>query len=639
MCLALLKREPRSAGVLTLLGGICGALGERPEAIDHLRRALAIEPRNPGILYNLGNILRESGRVVEAIEVYRCALNERPAFVEAWMNLALAYGDCGRIDDAIGANSHVLGLLPRDPRAYYNHGNLQYAAGRFGEAVASFQSATILSPSDPVIAFNLGNAQLAAANLVDAIGSFERTLRLKPNFVAALINLGRAYTIVGRSADALATYRRALDFEPDNPVVLMNLGNALRHTGMLDEAITAYRQSLALDSGFGDAHYNLAIALQECGLDTEARTHYERSLALAPARYAGAEVNLGIIFANQGSIEAAAECYERALAIDPGDAECRLNRALLRLSEGNFQEGWRDFEARLELGPRAGLAAAPLERRWRGQVPTTELLVVAEQGLGDTIQFARYGALLRDRGIRAILQCDAGMTALLRTGNLFDRVVPHTEAGLIATREWCPLLSLPLIFGTVVSTIPSMAAYLQADAELVDVWSRRLGAREVALRVGIAWQGNPAAERRGLRGRSFPLHCAGPLIELPDIQVIVLQKGQALGQLQALNARDRVVCFGDSLDDGPDAFLETAALMLNLDLVVTSDTAIAHLAGALGVPVWVALHNAADWRWLRGRSDTPWYPSMRLFRQGSPGDWNTVFTDMANQLVRLRSNR
>jgi tetratricopeptide (TPR) repeat protein len=633
-CRGFAAREPRSVPALVLLGILCAMRGAWPEAIDLLRRASALQPRDPGILANLGKALRDSGQPAAAIDTYRRLLSLDPQFADGWMNLALAYADCRLFSDALAANARLIALRPRDGLAHYNQGNFAAALERHAEAVSSYATAATLRPADPNILYNLGNSHTALQDWPKAIVSYGRALAAKPNFASALINLGIAQVATGALPQALDSYRAALVLAPDNVKLLTNLGNALQSSGLIHDSVMYYRRALTLDPASADTHYNLGIALQELGRETEAAAHYERAIAIAPGRNPGAYRNWGVILTREGSLAEAADCYERALAIEPNDAELRMNDALLRLSRGDFARGWPGFEARIEVDPRSHLASAAPELRWDGQLATAkELHVITEHGFGDTIQFSRYGLLLKERGIRATLQCDAALVRLLREGDIFERVVPHAEGEALSKLPWSPLLSLPLAFGTTLSSIPAYPAYLRAEPQLAELWRQRLGARD-GLRVGLAWQGNPNAEKGGLRGRSFPLSCAVPLAQRRDLRLIVLQKGAALEQVETFSARDRIVDLGRELDDGPDAFIDTAALMMNLDLVITSDTSIAHLAGALGVPVWVALNAAADWRFLRDRPDSPWYPSMRLFRQRIFGDWEPVFAAMAAELQR-----
>jgi hypothetical protein len=309
-----------------------------------------------------------------------------------------------------------------------------------------------------------------------------------------------------------------------------------------------------------------------------------------------------------------------------------LNRAIAALLTGDFATGWPDYEYRLDEkngAKRKFIAHRPV---WGGEcIERKRLIVYEEQGLGDIIQFSRYLNRLSEMGADVTFLVRPSVHRLLRPFTTAVRLVEKQPPGERFDVQ-CALLSLPGAFRTTVNTIPSDVPYLTAEEALVAKWRQQIGMQ--GLKIGIAWQGNPAG--RIDRGRSIPLRCFRPLLETPNVRLISLQKTHGLEQLADLPAGMRVESLGEEFDSGPDAFIDTAAVMASLDLIVTSDTSVAHLAGALGRPVWVGLKWAPEWRWLLDRSDSPWYPTMKLFRQPKREDWDSVFSDMTSDLAQFR---
>jgi hypothetical protein len=330
-------------------------------------------------------------------------------------------------------------------------------------------------------------------------------------------------------------------------------------------------------------------------------------------------------------LDEADAAFRRALELAPGDADANYNRALLDLLRGNFQAGWPGLEWRWGL---KGFSRPNFDApRWEGQpLAGRTILLVGEQGLGDVIQMIRFANTLKQSGATVLVECKPALHALLRTAPGIDRFVNPLEGRREAFDYYIPLLSLPGALGATLETIGAEVPYLFAEPGRIEYWRRELS-RWSAFKVGIAWQGRPTYVLDAFR--SIPLVEFAPLAECPGVQLFGLQKGHGREQLDTLEGKLPIVDLGASLDLGTDAFVDTAAAMRNLDLVITSDTSVAHLAGALGVAVWVALPHVPDWRWLLERQDSPWYPTMRLFRQAQAGDWADVFARMAGQLRSL----
>jgi hypothetical protein len=432
---------------------------------------------------------------------------------------------------------------------------------------------------------------------------------------------------------AIDCYENAVRVNPSMAVAQIRLGAALQTQKNLDAALARYRIAIQLQPDFGEAYFNLGTALAELGRIDEAVEQYELATQHTPD-FISAHINLGAIYQDRGQEEQALEQIERALAIDPDAVDPHFNRALILLRRGELTTGWIDYQARLRLpGFPVRLREEPL---WDGTaIPGKTLLLHAEQGLGDTLQFIRYLPFAKQRAENVILQVQDVLVPLLKnagTDAIFCEALFGYDDPLPPFDFQIPLMSLPGLAGTTMDNIPSPIPYLSIGEELFDKWRGRLG--DIGgLRVGIVWKGSDT--HTSDRARSIPLSEFAPLASVPGVTLLSLQKRDGLEQLDRIDFQVRRL--GDDWDLAAGPFVDTAAVMKNLDLVITADTAAAHLAGALGVPVWVALGTRADWRWVLEREDTPWYPTMRLFRQTHPGDWTEVFARIAAGLNELQS--
>ncbi|HCA26645.1 MAG TPA: sulfotransferase [Betaproteobacteria bacterium] len=508
--------------------------------------------------------------------------------------------------------------------------------GRLEQAESLYRQVTQADPANADAWHLLGVAAAQRGDHEAAVSLISRAISRRPEAALFHNNLGNALKALARADEAAASYRRAIERQPDFAMAYNNLAKVLREQYRYDEAQQYIQRALALQPDYAEAYNHLGLIAFEQEQIDQAVVSYRQALALQPD-YAEARNNLGAAYAVQGQIDEAIACYRQALTQAPAYAAAHLNLAQALLLQGNFSQGWREYEWRWQ-----GSAALEKDQRhftqpqWRGEsLAGRTLLLHTEQGLGDTLQFIRYAPLAARRGGRMIVECQPPLERLLRSLPEIAQVVPR-GAPLPSFDVHCPLLSLPLIFDTTLDTIPATAPYLQAEAGLSAGWRQRIGASR-RMNVGLVWAGSPRAHDPVShlidRRRSLSLAQFAPLAAVPGVHFYSLQKGTAAQQAAAPPAGMELTDFTADLHD----FSDTAALVSQLDLVISVDTSVVHLAGAMGKPVWLLSRFDGCWRWLQERADSPWYPRLRIFRQPAPRAWAPVLADAAEALHRLAS--
>lgn len=473
-----------------------------------------------------------------------------------------------------------------------------------------------------------GLAHHRAGDLRAAEQIYRQVLGEHPTHAEALHRLGALALQTAHAADAVRLLEQAIAINPSVAEYHNNLGSAYLTVGRNDEARYQFDAAIRLDPAMADGHYNRGLALYALGQLDQAAASYRRSLQLRPAN-PFAHNNLGDLLRELGSPDEALDQLNQAVTLAPQYAKAHYNRSLVWLSQGRLAEGWAEYEWRLQcpdVNPRRFT-----EPQWNGEpLGERRLMVHAEQGLGDTFQFIRYLPLVQERCRHVTVEAPAALVPLLTTSGVKNLVPPGDARPPFDVQS--PLMSLARIFSPTLESIPSSVPYLFADAALSEHWRGELS-KFAGYRVGIFWQGRTSY--REDRYRSVALSQFAPLAQVDGVRLFSLQKGPGSEQISSVQERFHVVDLGSAVDERSGPFMDTAAIMKNLDLIVTTDTASAHLAGALGVPVWCALRSSPDWRWLVEREDSPWYPTMRLFRQTSAGDWPGVFQRMAAALSQL----
>ena len=512
-------------------------------------------------------------------------------------------------------------------QSHFLEGSRLWHDGAREAALSHLMRAVALDPGHADARNNLGNALAALGQNEDAITHYRAAIAVRPEMTEAHYNLANACVIAGHSDEAEVEYRAAVALNPDHAGAHNNLGNLLRARFAFDAAIESYRHALALRPDYFGTQNNIGAALLAQHRPAEALSYFHDSLRTRPD-YAEACNNLGGALLALGRPDEALHWFRRAFARDPGLVQARFGEGLAQLSMGNFADGWPAYEARWLDSRFTDDVPAFADEPWRGEgdIQGKTLFVHAEQGLGDTLQFVRYLPLLRARGAHVVLQAQSPLLPLI--GAVADAAIP-AEAPVPAYDLRCPLLSLPFAFKTELASIPASIPYLYADASHVREWQRVLGAT-TGRRIGVAFSGSADHPDDVLRSISAS-HLLGPLVA-GTVELHVLQNDIRAEDAEYLRTMRNIRVHAAELTD----FARTAALIACMDLVISVDTSIAHLAGACGVPTWILLQFAADFRWLRNRDDSPWYPSVRLFRQRRPGDWDAVINGVVDALEEGR---
>jgi len=633
------------------------AQGRYSESIGYLRRALQLEPGSPRTYNNLGVALARQGQLAEASRVYRQALQLQPRYAEAHHNLGEVLQQQGSFDEARACYEQALYLKPGLAQTHNNlgalltaqedilaacehyrqalrqqpdfplaHFNLAKALEKLGqrtEAVRHYEQALWGQYTDPSAYLQLAGERLRQGNFAESVAACRLALALQADHAEARLQLGRTLLQWGEPAEAAACWEEVLRQCPEDVEALTQRGDALRRLERLAEAEDCYRQVLRQQPSSGALYNHLGITLIEQGRPVDAEACFRDSIR-CQAEHAPAHNNLGVSLEQQGRLPEAIHAYQESIRLDPSHADTRKNLALAWLLCGDFARGWPEYEWRWQTKhfPRRPF----VQPRWDGNaLEGRTILLYAEQGLGDTLQFIRYATLVRQRGGMVLAEVQPALLPLLRSCLGIDQLLP-AGAPLPDFDVQAPLLSLPGLLHTTLDRVPADVPYLSADPALSQRWGQELHAIP-EFKVGIAWQGS--SKYTGDRQRSISLRSFEPLARLSGVRLISLQKGDGRAALAEVAADWGVLDLADRLDESGGAFMDTAAILPHLDLVVTSDTAIAHLAGALAVPTWLALPVARDWRWLLEREDCPWYPTMRLFRQKYWGDWDEVFARIA----------
>ena len=648
----LLEILPDQSAVLHLLGVLLGQTDRLEESLAMLERAVTASPGVAMYRNDLGNALRNAGRLNEAIASFAAAVELDPTSVSATANLGNALGDAGRFDEAVAACRRAVELAPDvaavhsdlgvalaqlhhwdqsiaeheraialDPNTtafWNNYFTALRKAGRVQESEAAAGHAVELDVRSPVALNNLAICRLDAGDTDPAISLLRSAIRIDPDYADAHNNLGNALCAAGQAGAGEVEVREAMKLRPNFADAHTNLSTALREQGRLTDALDAADVAVRLDSKSSTGHTNRGACLADNARFEEAVDAFERAIALDPESVA-AHTNLAAAYAALGMKDRCLAAARRAVEIDPSHAAAHTNLGLMLLTFGEFAQGWAENEWRWAANTKSRRREFP-QPQWDGSpLHGRTILLHAEQGFGDGIQFMRYAPLVAARGGQVILEVAPALARLAKTLAGVDTVIAYGEP-LPAFDVQCPLMSLPLAIGTIPSTVP----YLSATDECKSFWSARLGELK-GFRIGLVWAGR--ATHSNDRNRSMPFERLRPLFAVPGISWVSLQQQPA----SIASSGENILNLGDELHD----FADTAGLLGNLDGLVSVDSAVAHLAGAMAVPTWLMLPRVADWRWMIDRVDSDWYPQHRLVRQRVSGEWVPVVEAICKTLRDL----
>lgn len=580
--------------------------------------------------FELAQQQHQAGRLNEAEQLYRQILSHAPTHAPSLHYLGLLAHQAGHHVAAVDLIRQSLAINPNAAEAHNSLGMALAAADRRHDAVAAFRRAIAINPNLAEFQANLGKGLASIGHYDDAIGAYHNAIALRPETAELFCGLGRALKNGGRIDDAIAAYERAIALRPDYPEALNYLGAARRENGQIDEAIAACQKAVALRPNYAEAHVNLGVALRDKGALTDSIAACRTAVELSPGIPA-ALGNLANALKDSGEIEEAIDFYRQTIALQPDLAEAHNNLAIALLLTRQFQEGWREHEWRWQC------KRFPSPRRffnkpiWDGNsLSGGTILIHSEQGLGDAIQYVRYVPVLSRRGARVIFECQGELTRLMRhvVGMEGIEIVPRQKLDASALPPFdthVPLMSLPFLTG-----IPEPTAelphppYITVSDEMRDAWRRRLEGNS-RLKVGLVWAGSPGHAEDNKR--SIALRAFEPLLR-SNADFYSLQLGEASKQIWNGSG---IINLTSEISD----FLDTAAMISQLDLVICVDTAVTHLAGALNKPTWVMIRSVPDFRWQLDREDSPWYPSVRIFRQKKAGEWAPVIYAVADALGSL----
>lgn len=607
--------------ILFAAASVLSSLGRNAESLAKIDQVLRFLPTNYDVHRTRALLLKKLDRPQEALLAFTHALQIKPDYADAYVARAELLSSLGRHEEAVADFDQAIRIQPQFTQAHFGRGNALRGLNRNEEALIAFDRAIAINPKYAPIHNNRANALVDLERYKEALLSYHLAVQLEPTYAAAYFNLGRAYQTLDSLDIAIENYKKALQLSPDYLQAKVNLGTALNQLRRLDEAKALYDEILKNNPDTPDALNNRGNVYKNMLAFNEALADYDRAIALRPD-YAEAINNRGNVLYELKRFDEAFASFDRCLSLAPDFADAHWNKAIINLLLGNYEEGWKLYEWRW-------LSTLKKERRtfgkplWLGQesIEGKAILIHSEQGLGDTIQFCRYLPMMSAYGAKVYFECRKPLVSLLATLKGEFTVIPQ-DSELPDFDVQCPLMSLPHVFGTTLDTVPAPVPYLSSLPDKRAFWRGKLDActkHPQAKNIGLVWAGRP--QYKNDHKRSLAFDKIARLLDLP-FNFHSLQKEYREGDLEAFSKFDNLFDHASDLND----FSDTAALMDELDLIITVDTSTAHLAGALGRPVWILLPWMPDYRWLLDRADSPWYPSARLFRQPALQDWDSVLS-------------
>jgi tetratricopeptide (TPR) repeat protein len=635
----ILEVLPDNAPALHLLGLVCYQVGDFDTAIELINKSLSLFKYNPDAYNHLGSALKAKGMLEEAVKCFHQAIELNPKFTEAYFNLGNAFITKGMLEEAIDCYTKATEINPNFFAAFHNMGKALRDKGNTAEAVTAYKKALELNPDSADIYDAIGIILQDEGAVDKAVEYFRKAIGLNPDFAGAYGNLGKALQEKGYFDEALTYYQKAVELNSDR-VVLSNLYNNMgivhQEKGKFDEAFVCYENAVTLDPNQAGIYKNIGTLFHDIGNFDGALANYRKALQLNP-RDAELYCNLGSVLQDKGQLDEASAFYKKSLELNPGLPEAHWNMSLLLLMCGNLKEGWKGYEWRLlKKGSRPSVFSQP---QWDGgSLIGKTLIVSAEQGVGDEIMFASCLPDVISRADMCIVECDKRLVPLFARSFPEIKFVERVNSADVVPEDVrkadmkIALGSLPKFLRTDFSSFKEDGAYLKADTKKLEIWLNRFSELETGLKVGISWRGGSKPSVK--LARSTTLEQWTKLFSVPGVCFINLQYGDCAKEFQELKEKTGFIVHdwedADPLKD-LDGF---AAQVAALDLVISVDNSTVHMAGALGISTWALLPCACDWRWMLDVEDTPWYKTIRLFRQSRPGDWSAPFSIVAAGLQR-----
>ena len=612
------------------LAAICGLQGNNHEMIKLLEQAIKINPNYSDAHYNLGIVNKNEGNLSAAISSYQKAIQLNPNYSEAYYNLGNAFREKGDIKAAIASYQNAIKINPSHSSSHNNLGSALKEKGDIKASIESFKIAIQLNPNFTDAHYNLGNSLQAQGEQERALISYKKAIKLNPKFEEAYNNLGNILEDQGDIKEATVYYKKAIQLNPNFAEAHNNLGNILQEENNLKAAIISYTKAIKLNPNFAEAHNNLGNTLKEKGDIEKAITSYQKALQLK-SNYFEAQMNLGNAFKEQGHLEKGIQSYKNALHINPNYSEARWNLALAQLLCGDYHSGWKNYQSRWKRKKVVIPHAIPKTEEWKGERlhPEEDLIIVSEQGLGDTLQYMRYILYLKKKGMRISFCAQTKLHNLIKSSGIDSDPLTPKETNNITSGKWIPLLSLPRYLKITPNHPIIKKPYIFTTLSLFRKWKRILEEEKKPI-IGICWQGNPEMEK-SYRNRSIALESFSKIIQNNKINLLSLQKGFGSEQLENCSFREKFVSSQEKINS-TWSFLENSAIIANCDLIITCDTAVAHLAGGMGKSVWLLLKDIPYWTWGLSSEKTFWYPTMKLFRQNKKNDWEELMDRVCLEL-------
>lgn len=586
----LLLSIPFNPMLLTNLATIAFQRGDYKKAIKLLDQSLVIAPNQANALNTKGNTLQNLNRLQQAIDSYDQAIAIKANYAEAYSNRGVALQKLNQLHQAMASFDQAIAINPSYAEAYCNRGNLFKHLKQLDQAIANYNQAIAINPNNPELYSNRGNALQDLKRHHQALESFNRAIAINPNYAEAYSNRGISLQQLNRLDEALVSYERAIAINPNYAQAYSNRGNILKELYRFNEAIASYNQAIAINPNYAEAY-----------------------------------CNLGNAFKDMQCLNQAEASYDKAIAINPNYAEAYWNKSVLKILNGDYLEGWQLYEWRWKKSPLINRVRNYPQPLWLGEssINGKTLLIYPEQGYGDYLQCIRYTKLLEQLGALVIFELPYELIAI--TSSLKGQFSIIETGKMLSNFDYhCPIMSLPLAFKTTLETIPAEIPYLHADSNKKKQWQQRLGSKTKP-RVGLVWSGSK--HHKNNHNRSISLNSLNPLFNL-DIDFHCLQKEISADDMAIATANNMTV-HNHLIND----FSDTAALIEAMDLIISVDTSVAHLAGALGKQLWLLLAYAPDYRWMLDRDDTPWYPTARLFRQSDPTNWDYLINQVRDALL------